>query len=850
MRHAAPAFGRGLFRKDTTMKKFMKMKKSMIDYAFWTLLPLLFLVMLTGGCGGSSGGGTGSYAPVVGTTGQLEFDSDNDGIPDVFECAGLQEIDGTHGGTFSATVPFLLYSAGSAALTIDMELEAGVEYTLEFSHVLGQSLEAALPDLTLYAPDGREVAFDFGLSDSEREEAPTISDDTAKADDAPTLIVSADLTILPEEDPSVILFTFKAPSSGTWHLAASQQDLDATGKKIPWMLRGYKEMRGEDGSCGYPLRLTLGDTDFVVGQRELIDLRRVLLSYATEFNKMGFPTAMSDDFYRDEVFQNLIDAIIMEHEPAGRSAVSAGGVSIASSGAGIFTQVNNVPYDTTFGAGAGFYAHSGLLAPTQGALESFTMPTPENSSVTLDVNKETFTYTIDTLEELIRALDLGSMSTFALAMNALGQRPITSTNVRLGQTSKTLLFRIDVTESSPRLVNISSLKFSKSAKEALDEGSNAFREDYGDYFVSGYTWGARYDAVISVTSNNSSGLDEFCEKLKEAVKNAWNNQNYSSALSEVQRLVSRNEITLTGECIVIGGGKSQSPAVINSNNLESVLAGVKEFMNNVNGEYGIPRRFVPLRVSLTRFKEVAGGNVISERLPISKSHFDAVKDLTKSILLLRCYYNTMATVPLKNIINGQAKVDEWTNRFNERIGSIKVAIRKICDSESLLAQQKRDVDRLVKEFKDLTERYVFYRKLVVAQSQQSSGFSETDEKYDSVAEGGIEKYTASKTVLADYHKGGEELWCNQEFNKDAPFWSWHTWTRDHDGSGYGNWRNVWVRASSHKTNSSKSKDQRYPTVGKKGYKWYFEGGGTRRAEWYFKVQIAHMPEWKYPFVGL
>ena len=60
------------------------------------------------------------------------------------------------------------------------------------------------------------------------------------------------------------------------------------------MLRVYEEMRGEDGSCGYPLRLTLGNTDFVVGQRELIDLRRVLLGYSTEFNKIGFPTAMND----------------------------------------------------------------------------------------------------------------------------------------------------------------------------------------------------------------------------------------------------------------------------------------------------------------------------------------------------------------------------------------------------------------------------------------------------------------------------------------------------------------------------------------------------------------------------
>ena len=832
MRHAAPAFRWGFFRKDTIMKKSMK------EYALWTLLLLLAFVILTSGCGGSGGGGTKSYAPTVGTTGQLEFDSDNNGIPDVFECAGLQEIDGINGGTFSASVPFLFYSAGSADSTIDTELKAGVEYTFEFSHALGLSLESSLPDLTLYAPDGREVAFDFGLSDSELEEVPAISDDIASADAVPTLTVRAELTILPEEDPSVILFTFTAPSSGTWHLDASQQDLDATGEKIPWILRAYEEMRGNDGSCGYPMRLTLEDTEFVVGQRELIDIRRVILSYATEFNKIGFPTAMSDEFYENEVFQDLIDDIIMEYE-------YTGGVTASASGAAIANQVDNVPYDTIFTDGAGFYAHSGLPAPTQNALEPFTMPTPKNATI-FGVHRDFYTYNIKTLDELIRDLNLGAMSTFALGMNALGQRPITSTNVRLGQISRTLLFRLELTETSPRLVDISSLRFSKSAKEALDEGSNAFREDYGDYFVSGYAWGARYDAVISVTAQTNDHLDTFCKKLTEAMQNAWDNKEYSSALSEAQKLVSDNKVSMTGELIVIGAGKSDSPKVTNEN-LESLLAGVKDFRNNINIDRS---KFVQLRAVLTRFREVTGGNVISERLPISQSHFDAVKEFTKSIILLRGYYNTMAAVPTATLINGQGRVDEWTSRFNGRIDSIKTAIRKICDNESLLAQQKRDVDKLMNEFKDLTERYVFYRKIVDAQTSQSSGFSGSNEKYESYAEGGIKEYTASRTVLGDYSSGGRKLWCHQHFEKDAVLWSYHTWTRDHDGSGYGNWRNVWVRASSHKTNKSEAKDQWYPTVGRKRFKWYFEGGGTRRAEWYFEVQIAHMPEWKYPFVGL
>ena len=39
--------------------------------------------------------------------------------------------------------------------------------------------------------------------------------------------------------------------------------------------------------------------------------------------------------------------------------------------------------------------------------------------------------------------------------------------------------------------------------------------------------------------------------------------------------------------------------------------------------------------------------------------------------------DTMTAVPVATRINGQGKVDEWNRRSNDRINSIKTAIRKI-----------------------------------------------------------------------------------------------------------------------------------------------------------------------------
>ncbi|MBQ7215947.1 MAG: hypothetical protein IJP54_00390 [Synergistaceae bacterium] len=106
------------------------------------------------------------------------------------------------------------------------------------------------------------------------------------------------------------------------------------------------------------------------------------------------------------------------------------------------------------------------------------------------------------------------MSTFALCKNALGDRQMTVTNVRLGQISRNVIIKYDLLESQPRMVNVNDVQFSSDALDLLRQNYKDFREDYGDYFVAGYTWGMRFRAVISVTSDNRTALDDVCVQIK------------------------------------------------------------------------------------------------------------------------------------------------------------------------------------------------------------------------------------------------------------------------------------------------------------------------------------------------
>ena len=188
-----------------------------------------------------------------------------------------------------------------------------------------------------------------------------------------------------------------------------------------------------------------------------------------------------------------------------------------------------------------------MKALNETAFSNFVMPSPSTGGFVPVIT--TFKTTeIITEEEHNREQDLDAMSTFALGKNALGQRVLTAMNVRLAQISRTILIRYDVTERQPRLVNVNTLTFKDDALNVLkNEGYEAFSEEYGDYFVAGYKWGLRFQAVISVTTNDSNVLNRACSIIKSIASIAQINGNYSSYINDISALASSNYLDIDVE---------------------------------------------------------------------------------------------------------------------------------------------------------------------------------------------------------------------------------------------------------------------------------------------------------------
>ena len=576
--------------------------------------------------------------------------------------------------------------------------------------------------------------------------------------------------------------------------------------------------------------------------REMLDVQRRLVEYADKFNADGLPVSFKPEFVSEDVYNNMIQAISED------KAFSANVRAAADTGTYIKPMVEEVPYDVEFQPGVGFYAASGLRTLNETAFEDFVMPKPSTGAYVPTIT--TFkSIEIITEEEHNREQELEAMSTFALGKNALGQRVLTATNVRLAQVSKTILVRYDVIENNPRTVNSNTLKFSPEALEILNNyGAADFSREFGDYFVAGYKWGLRFQAVISVTSDSTSVLDKACAGIRSIVFLAQYGSPYSELVADVEALGKSNYLNIDVEEVTIDGGNPRKGTFSTESSVKAVADALASFARQART--ADKSSYSPVQVVLRRYREVpAAKNIIPELLPMAQSHFNAILDLNKTIFRTRCYYNALVSIPVANLVDGSSLRNQWQNEFHTMLDTTRNQINYICGTESRARDYQARFQKLCDKYRALCERYVFYRRLMEEQAKNKRGFWNSDSDKDEYVSAGIKTYAHSSIVMGDYGKYADAYHYDNTHTKSAKFGTYYMWTITGDQSN-NNWRYVWFETGCHDTNKSKGEDQAFPTVGSKKLKWYFEGGTWRRVEWYFRDKIILMKPENYPFVGL
>ena len=379
------------------------------------LLILTGVVLFCGyGCGGGGGGvdSQGNYEPedeqvneAVESLFAKILTPNKDGSPMIFDYAPKPESLYVSAASASEKLDFVKYIS-SSDLNLDGEyvttipLNEGSEYVIKYSHG-GRTLSNSLLGVRIIDPDNNEMILDIASSeiisedtiinvessDAEieawieqviKESGMTREDLEAELEtyiaESADYYVPADVMAIPEENPCMIMYVFKAPMTGDYKFSVSELLLWAdeavvnNNPETPFEFRIYDTEAAHSVSDGEEIELSA---------RDIIDIQRILLDFATEFNANGLPVSFeSDESYVDKSDVETSDAVFIngrwvmltrrqiaarrreqERQKAERER-KANEVIVDA-------VINNVPYDEIFAQGAGTRCNDKLRV-TQG----------------------------------------------------------------------------------------------------------------------------------------------------------------------------------------------------------------------------------------------------------------------------------------------------------------------------------------------------------------------------------------------------------------------------------------------------------------------------------------------------
>ncbi|MBQ7152037.1 MAG: hypothetical protein IJR94_07280 [Synergistaceae bacterium] len=866
------------------------------------LLPLIGLLLV--GSFGCGGGGSSSFDSGAAQESQSteEIDAsiaelidtllaaDSDGVPAIFDYAPEFEALTANAATNSQEVDFVKYITSKDLDSNDefvttIRLNKDSAYIIKYSHA-GRNLNNALLNLRITAPDNDELVLDLA-----QDGAPEISGDITSEEVQP-YYVSTDFEIIPEENPCMILYGFQAPLTGNYEFAVSELTL-VSGEgvvknrslDIPFEFRIY-------GAEDY--YLPFDDEEFQLSSREIIELQRIIWDYATECNEYGMPVLLNDEgeVNISAVNNGLKDSLAKQLKT--KSKIDSSQQVIPKA------EISNVPYDVYYKLGEGFYAHSGLRAVmnvvddksfSRAAVSNFTALTPGTGNE--QATNENFNFTvIATKEEHDRAMELDSTSNFALLRDALGESQREDYARLGGDHTKIISVRYELIESKPRLPDPKEFKLLDEALYILkQEGYQNFLNEFGDYFVSGYTWGTRYDATIEIVTvpgksyfrhmkhfsslnpiriNNSflvMPLDNnpiretnesatLCDVaaghlkklLKLVVDNAISERDTGKSISnknEIQWELSTIQEDFHEMTIRVAHSRYTGRATDMSFSIGDF---VKELENFIKSAKQTPRsQYQPLYTTFRRYREIEEARpYIPEALTVPKSRYNAIRQLTEKIFLTRCYYNALMAITQEHLRTGTTIQDQWKKEFEiDLVSKVKSAgMNYVCADESRIKDFQKQFNALYEKYKGLAERYNFYRYFTFVQKNTvSPSWDTSDEDNNRSWSRGFSTYDKSQIVKADMAAG--------QYLHHRHIEPWYK------GDGYADFKDsfsdeyiYWYNTGYEKTNGCKGRDVNGQTIGKKSYNWHYDGAGGRRLEVFLYYKTIKMPDNLYPFVGL
>ena len=941
------------------------------------------------------------------------LDSDGDGVPDIVDFRGIPmyDLDSYYAQTDGVNDTFAsaaVFAAAALNVTVparlalselraqeepnifSVRLQAGKEYTIMFSKNLAEALEAVMPRIKVYKPAVSE----------ELEELEDI-EVSAYPPEHPSIIC---YTFTPETtgDYSVQVADLE-PSTVRIEDEEEAAETDTYEFDTSCMLFVFEERHDAEGNNGHHTQYKFADVNGAKTEamdiEDVIQLRKEIMNISPDLydGYLGRQTVNgANKGDRDKVYASALEvysalspndvksynsylniaqdhlglvAVDNEEVTYGDSDTDDGiafyggtednnnsNKVLATSSTGdlsnysqIPATITGVPYDDTYGLGAGFCAITNQ-SPVGGmqmrGFDTALAPATGKKAPPVETNYyATFVSTRTEAEAMSNTNGRLGMSKNSMGASVSAESTanlkygLTTTNLRIHYEEMETAYRAYTTTKyesllyrplSERRSRVPANKdisydddvvFDSSAggevKAAADETliidwierlpADMFRENFGDYFVAGYKYGACFDAYIAITTQTTEQL----QKTKLSIQAAMQGKDLTASgdLShEVSDALKEGKADVNIRIVTVGMGKE--PVEINishdtsasndmkiTSGINTVFSELMNFRSKLAGQVN-PEQYAPVKVKLIRWrslmdigiahtsqigKGITDNRVAEGYVPVPSSKAVKIGQFNSALANTRGYRNTVMSIPTTN-----AKLTKALSDFEGVLLNVTTKGNEFYTSGDQISPAMVELERINDIFNAYADRYAFYNKLVNAQNSEKETYERLRTQYNQKTKdsekqaimhtmpygaatggsSGFDAFDVSPYVTEDI-KAGKKVSKNYARSAGVGWWRWHSshatddddylesagdakiFAATNNASDRARFCKIWVRSTAASDQRDNEREVvNVPAVGKQRAEFEFEGGYDRDVNWTIEGQSIRMNGEDYPFEGM
>jgi len=792
-----------------------------------SMLLIVIAAIVLYGCSGDGGSTSGSGSE---KTVELAFDTDKDGTPDILDdhpdnansnshpvCDEL-DYPTTHDSLGTAIGKDTPYSAQTTFKgTIDsanssdyfaVALEAGKTYSMVFhdpQEMDGRALTFA-PDAAVYTGNFNYL---LGIEDEEPLQGKVLAKSSVISDSE-----KLPLEFSPEGESQVAILSFTPQESRVHYIAIrSGQTVDqGTSHQYRFDLI---EDHDKDGSINHYEEAGAGN--YIYNNEDILLLKSSIAPHVTEWASDGSPKTFGAG--AQTAFESTVSylaAVRAEPESSDQTSLNP--------------FVADIPWNSDYKFGYGIDASTGLPASLLQAVTSFTPPVPANASTTTDTQIFFINSDAQHSKEIQTAFNT-TFSCYGVTVKASGSY---ADNIKYSEKETTLILEYYKKETEYRIFDPAggAYTLTDNAKTYLNERKDDFRNKYGDYFIAGAKYGAKYVAAIHIKASSAEEIRKIEAEISQAIPaydaNATEKFKATFSAATKNSSVEVKRTTIGGNDTLLSAGTTP----------EQMFDELKIFIQSCTKD-----SLAPLQAYMFRFNQMPDGASIATNINVNPGVFSATRELTKDYLALSSRSKVLAGLDISTFQAGVQ--DDYKQECDALINEINDNRQVIFRDINKIKAYGTRVKTMLDAFSGLIDRQSFFLKLV---KFQKDWLYHTEHQS---RESGFKSYYMSRAVDNDISKPSKTETFNAEYHQ-----GWHI--------GWRSWSTSWTPGSNSivcyikididpSTKNDDCWDTNYPSLGRDHLSFDFKSGYDRMGSWWLKAKGVYLgengkgPAGNYPF---